>query len=108
MFKPIRQPVKYICQASQVLPEGSGSVAPLCMNNLAVGGGAIVGQVGITGASGLNNIGLLVRTTGMASANNATTFSISDGSGVALTVSGAGDGSAYVGQYVAITGIGQH
>lgn len=46
---------------------GTGSVHPLAMNNKSLGGGnffpsgaKISVQIGITGASGLNNIGMLV------------------------------------------------
>lgn len=50
---------------------GTGSVRPIGLNNISVGGGdwkpsgaAHPAQVGITGASGLNNIGMLVTTWG--------------------------------------------
>lgn len=57
--------------ASIATATGSDSVLPVLMTNSALGGGnwsygsgSSSGQCGIEGASGLNNIGLLVRTTG--------------------------------------------
>ena len=58
-------------EAALVVEGGSGTIAPLAMNNRAVGGGdwfynpiPAAGQRGISGASGLNNIGLLIKTWG--------------------------------------------
>lgn len=64
-------------------------VYPIGMTNLALGGGdwyydsnTGVGQKGINGATGLNNLGMLVRTWGVFSLLDSTTFTISDGSGI--------------------------
>ena len=73
-----------------ITPMGSGGVAPLGMNNKWLGGGdffydagpPISGQRGITGASGLNNIGLLVKTWGEVTYVGADYFTIDDGSDV--------------------------
>ncbi len=86
---------RYI-QATAVGPNTSGwtiDVQPLGMNNKTLGGGdwhydagTGAGQMGITGGSGLNNIGLLVRTWGKVKAFDPSTtptwFVIDDGSGV--------------------------
>lgn len=71
---------------------GFGTVAPLCMPNRMLGGadwrydpGTGAGQRGATGGAGLNNIGLLVRTTGACSYVDEHTFIIDDGSGVSVT-----------------------
>ena len=77
---------------------GSGTLKPLGMNNKWIGGGdffysagpPINGQQGITGAYGLNNIGLLVRTWGKVTVKDTATppawFRIDDGSGVGIKV----------------------
>lgn len=64
-------------------------VKPVFMPNKSIGGGdwkvsGTAGQTGVTGGSGLNNIGLLVRTTGKMTILDSTTFTIDDGSGVNL------------------------
>ena len=68
-------------------------IKPLCMPNKTVGGGnwrydagTGAGQRGIEGASGLNNIGLLVRTTGAVTYVDARTFILDDGSAVSVKV----------------------
>ncbi len=89
-----------------VTPTGAtDTIRPLGMTNKAMGGGSGLnalgnGQIGVSGGVGLNNIGLLVRTTGLLSSTGTT---MTDGSGVTLEVSGAG--SAYYGKYVMITGV---
>ncbi len=85
-------------------------VKPLGMTNKAAGGGSALaasgnGQVGVTSGTGLNNIGLLVRTTGLASGGSSTGFVLNDGSGVDITVSLASGGTSYDGHYVTVTGI---
>ena len=89
-----------------MLPEGNGSVAPLGMSNRAVGGGTNTGQVGITGISGLNNIGLLVKVWGQVSAIDSSDFGISDGAGRTITVTvPTGVSVPAADTYVAVTGI---
>ncbi|MBI2842160.1 MAG: carboxypeptidase regulatory-like domain-containing protein [Armatimonadetes bacterium] len=82
---------------------GSGSVDPLALNNRALGGGPAGLQQGITGASGLNNIGLLVTTTGTVSLPDASRFFLDDGSGVSLKV--LSEAYPLEGIYVRVTGI---
>ncbi len=98
------------------------SLFPLGMNNKSIGGGDWMydpilgyGQKGITGASGLNNIGLLVKTWGKVTSVDPVTppakpawFTIDDGSGVDLKVAIP----SYIDlpvivpkEYVAVTGI---
>ena len=68
---------------------GTGGVAPLGLNNKAVGGmdwlyesATGAGQRGVAGAYGLNNIGILIRTSGAFAYVDEHTFTIDDGSGV--------------------------
>ncbi len=87
--------------------ESAGTaLEPLAMTNKALGGGAIGAQEGVSGAYGLNNIGLLVKTAGKVSNPTGATFVVSDGSGVALTVA-VPDGQPLPagGAYVSVTGI---
>ena len=63
------------------------TVSPLAMPNRAVGGsdlsydgGSTVAQQGVTDGAGLNNIGLLITTTGCVNDATDTTFDVSDGS----------------------------
>lgn len=82
---------------------GSTKIDPLGMNNKAIGGGAH-GQPGVSEASGLNNIGLLIRTTGKVVAGSVTadSFKIDDGSGVDLTIIGTLPTGV---DYVTVTGV---
>ena len=70
--------------ATSVTVDGSAQVpGPLGLSNLALGGGPIGPFTpGITDASGLNNVGLLVRTWGCVISADADHFHIDDGSGV--------------------------
>ena len=79
---------RYI-SATSISSAGVGAVTPVGVTNKVLGGGSWnynpttgAGQEGITDSSGLNNVGLLVRTTGRFTYVNASTFSIDDGSGV--------------------------
>ena len=83
----------------------TGNVWPLGMPNKSVGGGdwfydepTGAGQEGITGASGLNNIGLLVTTWGEVTATSRDWFYVDDGSAVT-------DGTVYLGVYVDAPGL---
>jgi len=61
-------------------------IFPLGMTNRAMGGGDLPGgQLGMPGSSGLNNIGLLVRTPGRVEYINGSSFRIDDGSGTPVT-----------------------
>lgn len=97
---------------------GSCSIAPLGMNNRALGGGDFFyqggppasGQRGVHGGAGANNIGLLVRTTGevrsATSGLDGGTIAIADGSGGDLRVDlPRGCVPPPIGSYVVVTGI---
>lgn len=92
-------------------PYADATITPMGMGNNALGGGdwSVVGtggQQGISGAYGLNNIGLLVKTCGQFQQINSTTFTISDAAGsvIQCTVpSGTFLSSAW--QSVIVTGI---
>ena len=105
---------RYI-DASLVVETDSGSIAPLAMNNLAVGGGdwfydpvTGAGQKGISGATGLNNIGLLITTWGkvlQGAPGDTDPMQIDDGSGLHVeVVLPSGVTSPGYGAYVAVTG----
>lgn len=89
------------------------SVQPLGMVNKAIGGGdwhynsgTKAGQMGVTGGVGLNNIGLLVRTTGSMTYIDDHTFTVDDGSGAVVTcVTPPTIVVNPAWQYVAVTGI---
>jgi hypothetical protein len=77
---------RYI-DASYVYKAGSGSIKPVGVKNLAVGGGDFAydvgppktGQQGILGGAGLNNMGLLVETWGRVTQIGAGYLYINDG-----------------------------
>lgn len=119
MMQTLASGERYIA-ASTVTQVGTGSVSPLGMANARLGGGNWVydsasgaGQIGIAGATGLNNIGLLVTVWGkVTSATESSCFyvddggSVSDGSGTAgIYVEASGLDVPTVGSYVAVTGI---
>lgn len=86
-----------IIKAAIISPEGAGNIAPVGMSNKRIGGGdwaydpaLKTGQMGITGASGLNNIGLLVTVWGKVTYSESGFFYIDDGSGIK-------DGSGHTG-----------
>jgi len=82
------------------------TLAPLAMTNKATGGGASGVQQGVAGAAGLNNIGLFVRTSGKVSNVSGDTFTLDDGSGVALTdMVQAGQHMPSNGAYITVTGV---
>jgi hypothetical protein len=69
-------------------------LAPLGMPNKSVGGGdwgtPLLGQYGVAGATGLNNVGLLIATWGRVTEKGTGYLLITDGSGDAIRVSTAG------------------
>jgi len=81
---------KYLdASASAPVTSGSGTISPLGLNNLWLGGAGWrydpatgAGQGGVTGGVGLNNIGLLVRSWGKVTPIDSQNFAINDGSGV--------------------------
>ena len=80
---------RYI-EADAVHADGSGSIDPLELINRSLGGGDHPGQQGALGASGLNNIGLLISTTGKVTYAETGFFYVDDGSAL-------DDGSGYIG-----------
>jgi hypothetical protein len=96
---------RYIA-AGFAIASGSGTaIAPLGMTNRTLGGGSNgTGQPGVLGGSGLNNMGLLIKTTGriVDSSGQPSSFKIDDGSGVDVTVLGMIPSGA---EYVTVTGI---
>lgn len=96
-----------------------GSVAPVMINNRALGGGDwncdeaySVGQRGILGANGLNNIGLLVKIFGRVTHAGEGFFYIDDGSGLedgsgerGVKIDAQGLSIPSEGEFVMITGI---
>jgi hypothetical protein len=99
--------------AASAFANGSGSIDPLGLTAKALGGGdwsydseTGAGQQGVTGGTGLSNIGLLVRTWGRFTKTGDTTFTLEDGSGVVLDcVVPAGVALDPDWTYVAATGI---
>ncbi|NLN77241.1 MAG: S8 family serine peptidase [Armatimonadetes bacterium] len=101
---------------------GSGSVCPLGITNLRLGGGSWLydptsgaGQIGITGSVGLNNIGLLVTTWGRVTAVSNSYpehFYVDDGSSIfnggsalGIYVDATGLQTPQEGSYVSVSGI---
>ncbi len=92
---------------------GSGTVGPLLMTNRELGGadwqyisGNGAGQQGVLGGAGLNNIGLLVTSTGAFTYVSSTRFTIDDGSMGGVTVDVPSTVTLDSGwQYVTVTGI---
>jgi len=86
--------------------DDSGTIEPLAMNNKALGGGPMGLQSGVQGGVGLNNIGLLIQTSGKIVARDASAtpqwFTIDDGSGATVTVYGTVPTGM---PYVSVTGI---
>lgn len=102
---------RYI-DATWALPVGHGSAVPLGVTNRALGGGDCrhdwsggIGQCGVTGGAGANNIGLLVRVWGVCTYVDAHTFTIDDGSGPVKCVLPTGVYLPQSWHYVCVTGI---
>ena len=97
--------------AAQVIDVPGTALAPIGMTNKALGGGKYGdpdsgrGQAGVENGNGLNNIGLLVRTTGVVGARDDSTYSINDGSGVGVTLTCPWGSVPNEGSYIAATGI---
>lgn len=95
--------------ADYVIQAGTGSVDPIGMSNLAVGGGDwqftpgnTGGQKGVAEGRGLNNIGLLVRVWGQVSYRAGDRFYLDDGSGINDGNQLGAGGSAVPGLWVAL------
>jgi sugar lactone lactonase YvrE len=91
----------------QKISSGNTVPAPLGLNLRAMGGAAVGPVPGIVGASGLNNVGLLVRAFGTTSDRNvgASEFYLDDGSGFKVRVHAPGLSLPGDGSKVAVTGI---
>ena len=102
-----------LISATTVTKHGSGIVSALGLANAALGGGdwqyndlTHAGQAGASGASGLNNVGLLVRTWGRYAKIDASTFTLTDGSSQGITCTVKPDitlSSDWI--YVSVTGV---
>ncbi|MDO8587531.1 MAG: FG-GAP-like repeat-containing protein [Armatimonadota bacterium] len=81
-------------------------VSPVGMSNMSLGGGAVGAQAGVAGGSGLNNLGLLVKTGGRVSNAIVDRFRLDDGSYALLdAVIVPGLDLPPDGSYVMVTGI---
>jgi len=105
---------RYILASSAVQtppPNANGTIAPVGMNNSALGGANwhVVGTGGqreATGSLGVNNIGLLIKTWGTYQQVDVTTFTVDDGSGLLIKCTVPSGTFLYSGwQYVTVTGI---
>ncbi len=77
---------RYI-EADSVVANGAGTIAPIGMTIRGIGGsewrspyGAVVGQAGVMGGAGLNNVGLLIRTWGTVKSVGSDCLYLDDGS----------------------------
>jgi len=90
---------------------GSSTIAPLYLTNKALGGGSTGLSSGVTSGTGLNNLGLLVATTGKITgsetvAGYGTVLTIDDGSGVGVKVANINPSAVWTtGTLVRATGI---
>jgi hypothetical protein len=90
----------------------TATITPLGMPNRSLGGADFnyssttgAGQQGVTDGAGLNNIGLLVLTTGCVCESDTSTFSITDGSGGPITVITPDNVTPPESGYVGVTGV---
>ena len=93
-----------------VVSTNNTALGPVAMTNRSVGGSDFatppVGQYGVTGARGLNNVGLLVRTLGRVVDIGSGYVLIDDGSGVNVRVDTSGLASPPTANaYISVTGI---
>ena len=97
--------------AAQVVSVPGTPLTPVGMINRALGGGkhgdpgSGRGQAGVENGIGLNNIGLLVRTTGIVNPIDNSTYSITDGSGVPVTLTCPWGSAPSPGSHITVTGI---
>jgi|GEM_PF-3385721 len=97
---------KYIVATSVSTATTTDKVTPLGMSNRSLGGSSNSVQPGITDATGMNNIGLLVKVYGKVYTPGLNDFYLGDGSGVSVHVLvPAGKDIPLSGAYVAVTGI---
>ena len=101
---------RYIA-ASSAVRNGSGTIKPLMLTNRALGGmtfsvGSVIGQTGVMAGVGLNNVGLLVTTTGRVTYVDPTGAFIylNDGSGLNDGNTLGSGGTAVLGVRALVTG----
>ncbi len=97
-------PERVILLGSISSVSGGTSLRPLFVGNSHVGGGDNGLQPGVTGGTGLNNVGLLVRVAGIASPSGEREFTVNDGGRALKCRVGAGMSRPESG-FVAVTGI---
>lgn len=105
---------RYIA-ATDTSPAGEGTIDPLGMSNVTLGGGQYGFQAGVIDGSGLNNIGLLIKTCGEVTYSETGFFYLDDGSKlddgsghIGVKVYGTvpvPQGENPVGRFVSVTGI---
>ena len=92
-------------------PDDYGTITPIAMNNRDLGGSdwSVVGtggQRGVSGSSGVNSIGSLVKTWGRFQQIDETTFTLDDGSGLNILCIVPSGTFLYSGwQFVVVTGV---
>ncbi len=92
-----------------IITSSTTPLAPLGMTNKALGGKSLGsppdGQVGVTGGTGLNNVGLLVCVWGLVTASGDGYVDIDDGSGPVRVDTSALASQPEYGDYVSVIGI---
>ncbi|MCE5197954.1 MAG: choice-of-anchor Q domain-containing protein [Armatimonadota bacterium] len=96
-----------------IISTGSATVQPLYMSNKSIGGAATGYAPGIVGTTGVNNVGLLVKTSGTVTSASGNIFYINDGSNIVDTEGTLGIridtgglcSAPLVGKQVTVTGI---
>lgn len=97
-------PERAILLGSISATSGSAALRPLFIGNSHAGGADSGLQPGVTGGTGLNNVGLLVRVAGIASPSGEREFTVNDGGRALKCRVGAGMNRPESG-FVAVTGI---
>lgn len=97
-------------EAPAVVIAGSTTpLEPLFMNNKTIGGSTVgvppLGQHGVSGGIGTNNVGLLIRASGLVTAVNGTILTVDDGSGPVQVDASTLAAPPTVGQYITVIGI---
>jgi hypothetical protein len=81
----------------------AGLLLPVGIVGKAVGGGDAPGQIGVTGGSGLNNIGLYVKVWGKVASLGGGRYTLNDGSGETVVIK-LYTGTLTAGASVAVSG----
>lgn len=103
---------RFVDRATVTALRTTTPITPLGMPNRTLGGGDLnynpttgAGQQGVTNGAGLNNIGLLVKTTGCVSSHSTSSFEITDGSPRPITVITPSGVTPPQSGYVGVTGV---